>query len=59
MNSTFDLVGLLVAAAWVGLLLLVFRLAWRARMRAVRMLLYALGLLMLAVMLWNTFALGF
>jgi hypothetical protein len=52
MNSSFDLVGLVV---WVGLLLLMFRLAWRARRRVVRILLFALGLLMLAVMIWNTF----
>jgi hypothetical protein len=56
MNSSFDLVGLLVAA---GLLVLVFRLAWSARSRAVRILLFALGLLMLATMLWNTFAIRF
>jgi hypothetical protein len=55
MNRAFDLVGLLAAAAWVGLLLLVFRLAWSARTRAVRALLFVLGLLMMAMLLWNTF----
>jgi len=54
MNSSFDLVGLVVAAALV-LLLLVFRPAWSARTRAVRALLFVLGLLMMAMLLWNTF----
>jgi hypothetical protein len=54
-HESAGFVRLLVAAASVGRLVSVFYFASKARVRAVRIVLLGLGLVMLAMILWNTF----
>jgi multisubunit Na+/H+ antiporter MnhB subunit len=54
MNSAFDSTGLLIVAAAIGLLALVFRAVSRGRMKpALKRALFVIVLLIAGLMLWN------
>lgn len=54
MNSPAGIEGLLTALAWVGVLILILRAGMKTRKRSVRILAFGMGIMLTAVMLWNT-----
>jgi hypothetical protein len=53
MSSSSGIQGLLAALVWL-VLILIFRAGLKSRRRSVRILAFAIGTILAAVMLWNT-----
>jgi hypothetical protein len=54
MNSSSGIQDLLATLVWLAVLILIFRAGLKSRRRSVRLLAFAIGAMLAAVMLWNT-----
>jgi hypothetical protein len=54
MSSSSGLESVLAALVWLAVLILIFRAGHKSRRRSVRILAFAIGAMLAAVMLWNT-----